>query len=628
MIPSRPHRGWHAAPRGRWVVLLALPLLIGCKKESDDDPPVKVEAAHNDAGMLKSVHVEGAGRGTDPTAAPGDRTGSRPPLAGPASESEPNDTRANATPLPVNGGLRGSLSSTIETTNGQRARRVKPDHDWYVLELTGTTASQVRVQLSPEDNSDFTLQWMTPTDAPPASTDTPRRKGPKRKRRKQPRAASGPIPLASLDSGKAAEVEVFPPTLLAPGRHYFRVLASPPRKRKKARKRPRPDEMRYRLTTTIVDPTGNLEHEPNGTRKEAGSLRPGEPREGYLGWYRDADWYRLELEDLTDKAVVRVKVTGIAGVRTRLWFVDKSGKSLVQAPERKVPTEAGNTVVIRDVGVQLSMLPYFVEVRSMRASNPHERYTITLESEVPEVPHEREPNWRPSSAAKLVVGSPIDGFVGHATDWDTYRLDAQKPMIATVVVSGVPGVDLQLDQIDANGKVIRSLNELGAGAQETLPLISVGPQAAFVRVASKGFGYNAEQGYRVAVTMVEAGDREVEPNDDFAGAGRVVIPIGKTFSGHIHPRGDADHYSLDVSAKTPDETRILTIRVTGAAGLTLDAYLYDGEKALITKKTGITPKDTRTITHGFTPGRYYLRIRDESGQAANGNEAYTIEITE
>jgi hypothetical protein len=96
----------------------------------------------------------------------------------------------------------------------------------------------------------------------------------------------------------------------------------------------------------------------------------------------------------------------------------------------------------------------------------------------------------------------------------------------------------------------------------------------------------------------------------------------------VHPRGDVDYYALDIAADGPDESQILTLRLTGVEGLTLSMELFDQEQALITRKRGIGSGETRTITHGFTAGRYYVRIVDESSQAANGQDAYVLELSD
>ncbi len=465
------------------------------------------------------------------------------------------------------------------------------------------------MQLSPSDSGDFVLEWMAATTGE-EDDDV----------------------LAIVDGGKAGEVEVFAPTLLAPGKHYFRVRLSRPKRRRKRKKRTTPaSEQRYRLTTTVIDPTPGMESEPNGTVADAGVLRPGEPRTGYLGWFQDADWYALDLSSVPENARARVDLTGVPGVKSRLWVVDKKKRGLVKVPEAKLAWPIGSKVTVRDIAFDPRGGPYYVEVKSMRSSNPHDAYTLTLRAEAPPRPHEREPNWRPSSAWKLTPDEPVDGFVGHPTDWDVYAVTTDGgPKVATVVVTGIPDVDLKLELLDAGRKVLQTVNESPAGQPETFPQIPVADgKPAYVRISSANKSFDVERGYRVVASLEDLGDREIEPNDGFGQAGKLILPVGTPFEAYVHPKGDRDYFAIDVTAETPDETRILTLRVTAPdQGVTLIATLFDEQEAMITRKGGIRAGQTRTITHGFLPGRYYVRVEDEGGQRANGQSAYTIELTE
>ena len=582
--------------RGVICLLCAALALSGCKKEKRKIPEVPVEPMSATDGTADGARPGPMGEG-DP------EPPTEPAPAGPVMEKEPNGARTNASVLPINGGLRGSLS--------QPDKADPLDEDWYVLTLPGPGSQQVRVQLSPEDGSDYTLVWKT---AQSRAVEAPKTR---KRRRKKP---SNPEDLATIDRGKAGEVEVFPPTILKPGRHYFQVRLA---RSKKAQ--PYAPERGYRLTTIVIDPEPGMEHEPNDTREEAGGIRPGETRQGYLGWYGDGDWYEVDLSGVPEAAILRADVTGVAGVKTRLWVTDREGGSLVKVPEPKVPWEVGKALTIRDVGIT-GQGPYYVEVRSMKSANPHDKYSLTITAEVPQTRHEREPNWRAGNATTLSVDEPTDGFIGHSTDWDVFKLEAPESMIATLVLSGVPGVDLKVELLDGK-RVANTVDEGAVGDGETMPLIPVGPGPAWIRLSSKSYTFNVEKSYRVLVTMEEAGNREVEPNDDLAAAERVVLKMATPIEGLIHPRGDVDHFTLDVKAPTLDETRILTIRLTGVDGLSLTAALFDEEKAMITKKSGIGP-GIKTITHGFTPGRYYIRIREDTGTASNATVPYTLEVTD
>ncbi len=586
-----------------WLALLTLTLSgYGCKSKKAEVPQVPAVPAEAEPPVAPSSTAPAAPGAPLPAPVP----------TGPVVEKEPNDTREQATPLPMNGGIRGTVTVEVapvpELKAKPKAARPKAppaDEDWFVLVLEGPRSQMVRLQLSPDDTTDFALAWMAPDSAPA-----------------QKRGEA----IVTIDAAASSGVEILPPTVLPPGRHYFRVTPARPRKTKPV---PVLGAGAYRLTTTVTDPPDTLEREPNGQSKEAATLKPDVALEGYMGWPGDVDCYRLDLEAATPTSVFRVEVGAVQEVKTVVRLVDRQRRVVAQVPEGNVAWSPGRPVVIRDVGFDPQSAPYYVEVRAQKGSNANDRYTIRVVVEQPEAAHEREPNWKTALAQPLTADRPTDGFVSHPTDWDVFRIDAEAASVATVVVTGIPGVDVQIERLDATGKAYGTVNEVGAGQPETFPLLSVGPEPAYVRVSSKDKSFSADKGYRISVSLVAAGDREMEPNDDAAQAsGRQALVVGPAYHANIHPKGDVDLFVVQITGSSPDETKILTLNLTGAEGLRLSVELLDGQQKLIAKKAGIAPGETRTLTHGFTPGRYFLRIKDETGQAANANAVYTVQIAE
>jgi hypothetical protein len=605
-----------------WLGALVLILAPGCSKKKKEVPKVEALPSQTDAGLLTPT-----GDATGPRSGSGASGASGATLASPKLEATNNTTRESARLLPINGRVMGKLTSPSKQPITRRRKGSPPvplAAHWYILELSGTQSHRVQIQLTPEDTSNLVLEWL-------ATTDT-----------QYPSVQSGAV-LAHINNGGKSEPEIFPATLLPPGRHLFRVSKAPIKRKRRRRRSAATTESdgtatthRYRLTTTVVDPDGLLEQEPNNTRKQASTLKPNVVREGYIGWSQDADWYQLDLDGVPPEALLRVDVTSVPNVRLGLRILGKARRDdprrrgLVVVPESGVLWLSGRSATVRDVGINPDNLPYYVVVAPTQkgAGNPHRRYKIKLTALPPETPHESEPNWRPSQSNLLTPDNPMDGFIGHPTDWDVYRIESKTRMVATVVVSGIPGVDLELEHIDSMRKSRGIANEGTTAEPETYVLIPVGPAPAYVRVRSRQHSFNVDSGYRIAVTLEDASDREIEPNNSFSGGDRVVLGLGKPFRGHIHPRADSDYYAFDVTASTPDESRILNIKLTGVSGLTLRVELFDSQQQLITQRNGVRSGQTKTLTHSFTPGRYYVRVREETGQSANGKETYTVTITE
>lgn len=581
--------------------------LVACKGEPAEVPQVPVEAPPASE-LPRPPTPEGA---VLPTIS-----------AGPSREAEPNESREQASALPMNGAVLGVLSAPAPTTTDGASPPAPQDgrpgdEDWYVLTLDGTGMQQVRLQLTPEGRADLVLEWMA-TEAPLPPPET-KKKG---RARREPKSDV----LASIDNAGEGEVEILPPVSLSPGRHFFRVKSKSVKAKARKKGAPPPPviDSPYRLSTTIIDPEPGLEQEPNGDTTSAGLLRPGEPRQGYCGWGKDLDWYKLDLQGADPGGYLRIDVSGVPDVRLRLWLVDKSKATIVKLPEGKGSLEAGRSVVVRDVMISPDAQPYYVAVDALRGASPSERYTLGLSLEPSDATRESEPNWRPQNASRVPPNAEMRGFISHPTDWDVFRFESLEPMQATITVTGVPDVDLQVEAI-VGSRVTLTINDAPTGAPETLPLVQVGPEPAFIRVTSRSNTYNAEKSYLVTSSFTAAGLGELEPNGDFAEVTGATLRAGQALDGHIHPRADLDVYAFDVTGE-PGTLTPLSLELSGVPGMSLALQLYDEKKSLITKKTGITLEAPGGITHDFAPGRYYARVREETGQNASADHAYTIRL--
>jgi len=579
-------------------------LASSCREESKPTPTVPALPVEHDVGAALSHRAQGA------TGAGASLDNEKGPQI---VDVDGNTRRGSAATLPVNGGIRGRLIPGPGTA-GIPTTPVR----WAVLEIPGKTPLRAELQLFPEDRADLVLQWMAPAED-------------------ALRANNASEQLAEINNGGPGEVEVLPPTVLKPGKHYFRVRVASGKKTPKGKKATGPSPTSshpYLLTATVIDPEGGLEEEPNNRHSQAGILKAGDARTGYIGWRGDKDWYELSLEQATGDSIVRVDISGVDNLKLGLRVVDKTRRAdagrrgIVVVPENRVPWRTGRGVTVRDVAIDPKRLPYYAVAEALRSGpgNGRENYRIQMQVSTPTTPHEREPNWRPSNAMPLLPDQPVDGYIGHPTDWDVFRLDATERMIATVVVSGVPDVDVQLEHLDHAGTVLKTQNGAGVGGTERFMLLPVGPQPAFVRVSSRDYGFNVDAGYGISVSMEDASDREIEPNDEFHQAGRVMLPPGKPYKATIHPRGDSDYFAFKVTAPALEDARLMSIRIKGVEGMRLTAELLDSDQTLIARKAGIRPGNERPIKHEFTPGRYVLRVREDTGQVGNGETPYTVQI--
>ena len=185
---------------------------------------------------------------------------------------------------------------------------------------------------------------------------------------------------------------------------------------------------------------------------------------------------------------------------------------------------------------------------SGRSVNPTRRRSRCTQSQR-EGAHEIEPNWRLSHATALKAELPVAGHIGHPTDWDVFRIDSQETKTATVTVTGVPDVDLQIELITDRRTATTLVNENGVGQKESLAAFPVGPLPVYVRVSSKGHSFNTGEQYQISLELSIAGSREFEPNNSYETATSMSATPAKTIHGFINPQKDVDFYSFTVTGK-------------------------------------------------------------------------------
>jgi hypothetical protein len=94
---------------------------------------------------------------------------------------------------------------------------------------------------------------------------------------------------------------------------------------------------------------------------------------------------------------------------------------------------------------------------------------------------EREPNDLQTAATAARVGSPIVGRLGATSDVDWYCI-AAGIAVASIQVSGIPGIDIDLDVRIGASTIQTLINGTAAGGGESLSLPeNAGPVCVAVR---------------------------------------------------------------------------------------------------------------------------------------------------
>jgi hypothetical protein len=199
-----------------------------------------------------------------------------------ATEFEPNDQRADATPFVLD-----SISGTIAPAG---------DQDWYKVTTDSGTKQLLRAELSGLAGMDLTLSL---------------------------RDALG-NEIAFIDNMGKEQPEILTGWGLTGG-DYHLVVSEKSGKKADSRQS-------YTLTRKLIPYQPGLEWEPNNSSATVQSLKVGESVDGYFAPKGDEDWYEF---NLYQKGVVVLELTGVINVAPALTLFDQEYKELATAAAPK-----------------------------------------------------------------------------------------------------------------------------------------------------------------------------------------------------------------------------------------------------------------------------------------------------
>ena len=163
------------------------------------------------------------------------------------------------------------------------------------------------------------------------------------------------------------------------------------------------------------------------------------------------------------------------------------------------------------------------------------------------VREEREPNNDPASANRIAIGAGVKGFLGkrinaNEGDKDHYRVEGNGRRVVTVMVSGLPNIDVNLTVDDTSGHST-VIDEGGVGEGEALHrrvidgpvVVGVGQTPA---KDQKLPVENVSDAYELSVIEERADAGEIEPNNMEADA----TPLVPTYElrGYLDTKNDVD----------------------------------------------------------------------------------------
>lgn len=236
---------------------------------------------------------------------------------------------------------------------------------------------------------------------------------------------------------------------------------------------------------------------------------------------------------------------------------------------------------------------------------------------------EKEPNNEISTATQIFINTPIHGFIsrGFENDLDQdlflIRPENQEQEVASVEVTGIPGVDLELTILNSAGMRLLTVNSAGIGQGEHISNLRFPNGIFYVMISANNMNTNHHIPYELFVHYRSSFiGEEYEPNNR-ANQTR-IISNNNRFIGSIGWRGDHDLYGLprpfgmEVSYK---------YSLTGVQNLDLQVSLLSALGEVITTHNsgGISEPEDGTFEVNIRehPRPHFLRIEETENRTSD-----------
>jgi hypothetical protein len=354
------------------------------------------------------------------------------------------------------------------------------------------------------------------------------------------------------------------------------------------------------------------ESEPNDSRDQANEIRLGESIKGFFQKRGDYDWYKLVISG-SEKNIIRIDISGVAGVDVSLGIYDEAGHEL----KRDSRSPKGEPEAIIRFGIKEGT--FYISAYG-RESNDKDPYTLSTRLIGPwEEGQEFEPNDDRNQANEIRLGETVEGFFQENRDNDWYKLVIDKPgkNIIRIELSGVPEVDVRLDVADEKGTQLKSSNFNRKGESEAI--INLGVAEGTYYINAFGYEVNQDEKYTLSTRLIgpwEEG-QEFEPNDSERQANE--IHLGETVQGLFQAKNDPDWYKLVIDKPGKN---IIRVDLSGVQGVNSFLFIHDSQgyqiKRSDTRRQG-EPEDF--INFGVTQGVYYISTR---ANEVNETEVYSL----
>ncbi|NNV55171.1 T9SS type A sorting domain-containing protein [Limnovirga soli] len=465
-----------------------------------------------------------------------------------ATETEPNDTRAQANTLALNGSDNGAITPAGEV-------------DWWKvttnkdgrLDITWTSGTGSNVSAYLYDNDGVTLLTSNNT----TSTGSMSKDG------------------------------------LAVGTYYIRMQCFYGT-----------ETGTYTLSNTLNLPAVPIDAEPNGTAAQALTFALNSTVNGHIGYYynnqKDTfDWYKI-----TTNVDGRLKLTmqSLNGQNVS-WYLYSSNATTQLASGNTTSTGITNSD-------GLLAGTYYVRVNNYYTSSEFAPYTFSDSLFTPSIVSDAEPNGTRAQAKLLPLNNSRSGHIGYSDyiatrdTFDWYKVTTVADGRLRLTMQSFNGQNVSWYLYDNDGTTLLT----NGNTTGTLSTNRDGLAAGTYYVRVNTYYGNEFASYTLSDSLfLPAQANDTEPNDTKAQA--LTFAANSTITGHTGyyynlVRDGFDWYKLTL----PSDAN-LQLTLTSNNGQNVSCYLYDNDGT--TQLNYMNTTSTATInTDGLQAGTYFIRINN------------------
>jgi hypothetical protein len=360
------------------------------------------------------------------------------------------------------------------------------------------------------------------------------------------------------------------------------------------------DTSSYIISNNLTKPLQSNDPEPNNNRSQADVLQLNDSTQGHIGYYyndqRDTtDWYKVTTNA---DGLLRLSLNPVNGQNVYITLYDNDGVTVLASNYSSTPFSISYD--------GLAAGTYYVAVYCYY-SNGFAPYVLYDSLFKPTQPNDIEPNNTASQALTLPLDDSAVGHIGYyynhyrdTTDW--YKVTTNADGVLRLSLNPVNGSNVYITLYDHDG--ITVLNSAYAATPFSVSTDGLAAGTYYVAV----YCYYSSQftPYVLSDSLFSTGvGNDIEPNNTPAEAD--ILPLDVSTTGHIgyyynHQRDTTDWYKVTTTADG-----LLRLSLSGLNGSNVYVTLYDHNGTTILNSQYSTTSFS-TYTDGLAAGTYYVAV--------------------